>query len=123
MKAGVLDTLDRSDRMLDLRPEGFYGHLMPFYSLYKSEVCDLAKFLQIPTEFLSIPFNRQGLLYTDNISLSYDQIDPVLFLLTEKQLSPKEISREHNIDLRWLKKLQSDINKAISKTAASQFLI
>lgn len=77
MKAKLIDVADKSDRLLDQRPEGFYGHLMPFYSLYKSELYDLAAFLGLPDQFIThfsyLPAGRQGL------SLSWNQIDPVLF--------------------------------------------
>lgn len=109
MKVKIIDTVCRSDRILDKRPEGFYGHFMPFYSLYKSEIFDLANFLEIPQQF--IPNN------------TYEQIDPVLFLLTEKQLSPEEISQECNIDLPWLKKLKTRVEKELFQTPVSQFII
>lgn len=47
LKAEVADTIDKSDRLINQRPNGFYGHFMPFYSLYKTEVYDLAKLLNI----------------------------------------------------------------------------
>lgn len=110
MKAEVADTEDKSDRLINQRPNGFYGHFMPFYSLYKTEVYDLAKFLKIP----------------DQPSVNYDywqRIDPVLFLLTEKQSSPQEIAHEFNIDLEWLKKLKTHIDKQSLKSPVSQFII
>lgn len=121
MKVALVDTADKSDRLLGTRPEGFYGHLMPFYSLYKSEVYDLAKFLNIADQFMS-PTSYQDLPYPD-IVLTWDKIDPILFLLTEKQLSIEEISQSYNIDLHWLKRLKSHIDKYSLKTATSQFII
>lgn len=123
MKAGVVDTLDKSNRLLGIRPEGFYGHIMPFYSLYKSELFSLAKLLQIPPQLYNLSCGYQDFIYPDNTALTWDQIDPILFLLTEKQLTPEDISQEFNIDLQWLKKLKSNIDKTILKTTASQFLI
>lgn len=111
MKAVLIDTIDKSDRLLGTRPEGFYGHFMPFYSLYKSELQGLASYLQVPDNLESY----QG--------LTYDKLDPVLFLLTEKLLSPEDISQQFNIDLLWLKKLKSHIDKQPLKTTISQLII
>lgn len=110
MKASLIDTIDKSERLMGIRPEGFYGHIMPLYSLYKTEVYDLAKFLKIP----------------DQPSTNYDyweKIDPVLFLLLEKQTPPEEIAQEFNIDLAWLKKLKAKIDKQPLKSTLSQFII
>lgn len=110
MKAYLVDTIDKSDRLTSHRPNVFYGSFMPFYSLYKTEVYDLAKFLKIP----------------DQPSANYDywqKIDPVLFLLTEKQSTPEEIAREFNIELEWLKKLKTRIDKNSLESPVSQFII
>lgn len=120
-KANLADTADKSDRLLGIRPEGFYGQFMPFYSLYKSEINDLARFLNIPDQFISNTA-YQDLPYPE-IELTWDKIDPVLYLLTEKQLSPEVIAEQHNIDLHWLKKLKSRIDRQLFQTAVSQFII
>lgn len=112
MKAMLVDTIDKSDRLLGVRPPGFYGHLMPFYCLYKSEIYDLASYLHIPIG------NQET--YQD---LTYDKLDPILFLLTEKQLSPEAISQQFNIDLIWLKRLKSHVDKQLFQTPVSQFII
>lgn len=122
MRAAVLDSVDKSDRLLGSRPEGFYGHLMPFYSLYKSEILDLARFLNISDQFTPIPI-YQDIPYPNDDSLTYDKVDCVLYLLTEKQLTPEEISQTYNIDLHWLKRLKSLIDRNTSKTTVSQFII
>lgn len=117
MKAGVVGTLDKSDRLLGLTG-GFYGHLTPFYSLYKSEVYDLAKFLNLPYQ----PTLYQDHLY-QNTPLPWDKIDPILYLLTEKQLKPEEISEHYKIDIHWLRSLRLYVNKQLFQTSISQFLI
>lgn len=122
MKAILIDTADKSDRLLGTKPAGFYGHFMPFYALYKSELLDLAPVLNIPGQFISSG-SYQDLLYPENIALPWDKIDPVLFLLTEKQLSPEEISQQCNIDLSWLKRLKQHVDKQLFQTPLSQFII
>lgn len=108
MKAAVVDILDKSERLVTTRPEGFYGHLMPFYSLYKSELLDLAKFLGLPYQ---------------NHNSYWEKLDPVLYLLIEKQLSPEEISQQFNVDLPWLKKIKARVEKDLFQTPVSQFII
>lgn len=110
MKAGLIDTADKSDRILGNKPEGFYGHIMPFYSLYKFEIFNLAKFLKLPEQFIQK-------------ALTQEKIDSALFLLTEKQLTPEEISEQLHIDLKWLKKLKSGLNKHYLTSPTSQFII
>lgn len=114
MDAGVLDTLDKSERLLEERSEGFYGHLMPFYSLYKSEVFDLAHFLNISDQFMAP---------TGYLGNPWDKMDPILYLLTEKQVSPEEISNQYQIDLSLVKKINSKINKELFKIPVSQLII
>ena len=109
MKAEVADTEDKSERLTTARPRAFYGSIMPFYSLYKTELYDLAKLLNISTENLNVDY--------------WQKIDPVLFLLTDSQLSPEEISGQYNLDLEWLKKLKSHIEKQSFKIAVNQFII
>lgn len=122
MKAKIIDTVCKSDRLLDNRPDSFYGHLMPFYSCYKSELFDLANLLGIPHQDLNNS-NYQDLLYPNNIALPWDKMDPILFLLTEKQLTPEQISQDLKVDLQWLKKLKSHIDKESLKTTVSQLII
>lgn len=118
MKAGLIGTADKSDRLLGLREGGLNGHLTPFYSLYKSEIYDLAKFLHIPYQTTLY----QAHLYQDTL-LPWDKIDPVLYLLTEKQLKPEEISQQFNIDVHWLRSLRIHVNKQLFQTTVSQLLI
>ncbi len=109
MGAQIVDNIDKSGRLTNQRPDCFYGSFMPFYSLYKTEVYDLAKFLNIKE------------ISTDHEY--WEKIDPILFLLTEKQLTPEQISQEFKIDLAWLKKLKKHIEKQTLESPISQFII
>lgn len=121
-KANLVDTADKSDRLVGVRAEGFYGHFMPFYSIYKSELYELADYLGISNQF--VPFTQfQDLPYPDNIPLTWDKIDPVLYLMTEKQLKVEEISQQYNIDIHWLRRLRNQINNQLFQTTVSQFII
>lgn len=123
MKVDLVDTIDKSTRLLGTRPEGFYGQIVPFYPLYKTEVSDLVSLLSLPFNLNSSGQSYQDLPYPDNLVLTFDKIDPILFLLTEKQLTPEEISQQFNIDLKWLKRLKSHIDKQPLKTTVNQFLV
>lgn len=107
MKTALVDTIDKSDRLLGTRPEGFYGQLMPFYSFYKSEILDIAKFLGIPDKLIN----------------TSSELDPVLYLLAEKLYAPEQISQQYNLDLNFVKKLKSRIDKQPLKSTPSQFII
>lgn len=121
-KVNLADTADKSDRLLGVRPEGFYGHFIPFYSLYKSELYELAYYLGIPNQFI-YQTEFQDIPYPDNIPLTWDKIDPVLYLLTEKQLKVEDVSQQYNIDIHWLRRLRNHINKQLFQTTVSQFII
>ena len=122
LNANLVGTADKSDRLLGIRPEGFYGHFMPFYSLYKSEIYDLAHYLGIPDQYI-FKTEFQNISYPDKLALTWDRIDPVLFLLTEKQLTPQEIAQQYNIDIHWLRKLKNLVNKQLFQTTVSKFII
>ncbi|KKR25436.1 MAG: hypothetical protein UT54_C0002G0019 [Candidatus Daviesbacteria bacterium GW2011_GWB1_39_5] len=109
MKADLVNTIDKSDRLLNPPPEGFYGHLVPFYSLFKSEVFDLAKFLGLQ----------------EIVPEEYDywtKMDQVLILL-QKEESLENIARQFNLDPNRLKKLKKRIDKQKLETSISQFII
>lgn len=109
IKAAVVDTTSKSERLIYTKPDSFCGSFIPFYSLYKTEVYELAEFLKVGQP-----------------SDDYDywkKIDPVLFLLLEKQINPEDISQQYNIDLHWLKRLKNQIDKQSLKTTISQFII
>lgn len=121
-KANLADTADKSDRLLGIKPEGVYGHLMPFYSLYKSELYELADYLGIPNQFI-YQTEFQDIAYPDNLALTWDKIDPVLYLLNEKQSKVEDISQQFNIDIHWLRSLENHTNKQLFQTTVSQFII
>lgn len=115
MKAALIDTVDKSGRLLGTRPEGFYGLFCPFYSFYKSEILDLGKFLNIPDQLINKSSGFEG--------FSWEQIDSMLFLLTEKLLKPEDLSDQYNLDLNFLKKIKFRVDKQPLKSTISQLII
>jgi NAD+ synthase len=62
--------------------------------LYKTQVCELAKFLKVPKEIIEkLPTAGLWSGQTDEAELgfSYEEADPILYLHYEQQKSPKEI--------------------------------
>lgn len=110
MHAAVVDTADKTDRILGNRPEGLYGHMMPFFGLYKSEIFKLAHFLNIPDQLIIQPPDLE-------------KLDLILYLLVEKEQTPEQISQELHIDLNWIKKLKLSLNKHYLNPPTSQFMI
>lgn len=108
MKAEVVDLEDKSSRLLNPRLNDFYGSLMPFYSFYKSELYNLAK-------YLNLSFDSTNSDY-------WEKMDPVLNLL-EKQEDIAEIASQFNIDINWLKMLKKRLEKQTLESPVSQFIV
>lgn len=106
--ASVIDTTDKSERILGRHAECFYGHYAPLFNLYKSELFDIADFLKLPKE-VTIQSGCPELDDLDAFGVPWTDLDPVLFLLFEKKMAPEEISKKYLIDENWLKTLKKRI--------------
>ena len=88
----------------------------PIGDLYKNDVYKLAEFLDVPEEILEKP-PRAGLWTNqtdeDEIGMSYDLIDQILYLYTEKDLKNDEIADKLSIT-------SDDVNMIISKVLRSK---
>lgn len=122
LSAVLINNTNKTDRLLGKYPEVFKGHIMPFYSFYYSEIYDLASFLKIPTEFIQKAQYYQ-VWEKDNFGVTIQDLDPVLYLLNEKQLMPAEIAQEFNIDPTWLEKLKKRIENLPLINEASELII
>ncbi len=99
----VISTIDRSERLLGRYMEFFYGHIEPLYDLYKTEVYDLAKVLGGPDYIFQTRPGCENWMWDDDIfGTTYDVLDAVLYLITEKGMSVGEVAKDYNIDLKWL---------------------
>jgi NAD+ synthase len=122
-KAWVASTIDRSERLLGRYTEFFYGHGEPLADLYKTEVYDLAQYLGAPQPALARRPGCESWMWDDDLfGTTYDVIDPVLYLLTEVGLSPEEISREHGIDLEWVRRLNLRMVQQQSRISTRRLL-
>jgi NAD+ synthase len=100
----VAGTSDRSELLIGFFTKHGDGgaDFLPISSLYKTHVRALARFLGIPETVAYKPSNPQ--LYpdqklTDELPLTYKDLDPILVGLFDLKLSPEDVSRRTNIPL------------------------
>jgi NH3-dependent NAD+ synthetase len=82
--------------------------LAPLSSLYKSELYDLADYFNLS----DIKEKNSGCLELTDIdafSVPWNELDPILYLLVEKNMSPECIAKDFSIDLNWLRALNKRI--------------
>lgn len=88
----------------------------PIGDLYKTEVFRLSEFLNIQEEIIKKP-PRAGLWADqtdeDEIGMSYELLDKILYLYTEKDMKNTEIAQELDISV-------DDVNMIITKIIRSQ---
>ena len=88
----------------------------PIGDLYKSEVFELSEFLNIQEEIIQKP-PRAGLWANqtdeDEIGMSYDLLDRILYLYTEKDMKNTEIAQKLDISV-------DDVNMIIDKIGKSE---
>ena len=88
----------------------------PIGDLYKKEVYELSEYLKIPSEIINKP-PRAGLWNNqtdeDELGMSYDLIDEILYLNIEKVLEVNKISEKLNIS-------NSDVEMILNKVNQSE---
>ena len=88
----------------------------PIGDLYKNDVYELAKFLNVPQEIVEKP-PRAGLWNNqtdeEEIGMSYDLIDQILYLYTEKDMKNSEIAEKLEISA-------DDVDMIITKVIRSE---
>ena len=88
----------------------------PIGDLYKTEVYKLSKFLDVQKEIIDKP-PRAGLWANqtdeDEIGMSYDLLDKILYLYTEKDMKKTEIAEKLDISV-------DDVNMIIEKVTRSE---
>lgn len=97
----VVDTTDKSERLLARHAESFMGHLMPLGDLYKSELYDLAEYVGFP----EVKTRKPGcpeLYDNDAFGVDWATLDAILYLLVDKKMLPTELARRYQVDLDWL---------------------
>ena len=88
----------------------------PIGDLYKNDVYELAKFINVPQEIIEKP-PRAGLWNNqtdeEEIGMSYDLIDQILYLYTEKDMKNSEIAEKLEISA-------DDVDMIITKVIRSE---
>ncbi len=91
----------------------------PIGDLYKTEVYELSKFLNINSEIINKP-PRAGLWTNqtdeDEIGMSYDLLDQILYLYTEKDIKNTEIAEKLDVSV-------DDVDMIIDKIGKSEHKI
>lgn len=106
----VVGTGDKSELLIGYFTK--YGDggvdILPIGDLYKTQVRELAKYLGLPDYIAykpSSPALWEGQTAEGEIGINYDIIDPILYLIVEKLMSPEEIANQLNIDLNVVNKI------------------
>ena len=90
----------------------------PIGDLYKKEVYELSEYQKIPSEIINKP-PRAGLWNNqtdeDEIGMSYDLIDEILYLKIEKILEVNKISEKLNISNSDVEMILNKVNKSEHK--------
>jgi len=94
----VIGTGDRSELLIGYFSK--YGDggvdVLPIGRLFKCQVKEIANYLKVPEKIVkkkSSPNLWKDHLAEREIGLSYDIIDPILFLLFDKRLPPNEVAK------------------------------
>ncbi len=92
--------------------------ILPIAGLYKTQVRLLAKLLKIPdeiTEKKSSPRLWDNHLAEEEIGMSYETIDPILYLLVDKKFKPKAAAKMLKIPEKQVNKINDMIMSSIHK--------
>lgn len=111
----VLDTTDKSEAILHLYEESFRGHISPLRNLYRAEIHDLADYFDMP-ELKDKPAGCPDLTNADALGALTQEVDPLLYLMVEKQMSPDELVAKYKLDEAWLKNLYRRIQEQPLRT-------
>ena len=106
----VLGSSDKSEYLIGYFTKFGDGasDLVPIISLYKLQVREIGKFLDVPQSVIekkSSPHLWKDHGAEKEIGASYEEIDSILFCIFEKNLSIEETSKITEIDINLVKKI------------------
>ena len=107
----VLGSSDKSEYMIGYFTKHGDGasDLVPIISLYKLQVREIAKFLEVPQNIIekkSSPHLWKEHGAEKEIGATYEEIDSILYCMFEKKLSVDEIFNLTNIEKETIEKIQ-----------------
>ncbi len=116
----VAGTSDRSEALIGFFTK--YGDggadFYPCIHLYKTQVRELANYLNIPRRIAYKPSSPQlypGHKATDEIPLDYNELDPILVSLFDQDLSPEEVNRKTGISITTVEEVLHRFNRSKHK--------
>lgn len=118
----VLDTTDKSERLLARHAESFMGHLAPNYDLYKTELYDITDFVNLSEVRLKEP-GCPDLADTDAFGVDWETLDGILYLLTERKKTVDEIASKYAIDTTWLSIIEKRLRNQHLRTETIKLLM
>ena len=92
--------------------------MLPIVSLYKTQLRELAKIIGVPNNIIikkSSPNLWKGHNAEDEIGVSYEEIDSVLYCLVDKKLSVNEIIQKTEISRKSVEKIYQMYQKSKHK--------
>jgi NAD+ synthase len=116
----VAGTSDKSERCI-----GFYtkfgdgaADIMPIAGLYKTQVRALAESLGLPRAIVgkkSSPRLWDNHLAEEEIGMSYETIDPVLYMLVDKKIKSKDAAKKLGMSAKHVDKIKGMMEKSQHK--------
>ena len=124
--AWVISTVDRSERLLARHSEHFYGHAEPLADLYKTEVYEVYRYLGgAGTEAQRRAGCTRWLIDHDSFwddelfGATWEVIDPVLHLLSERCMTAEEVAESAGLDAEWVRgivhRMQTQVNRMTTR--------
>ena len=106
----VLGSSDKSEYMIGYFTKFGDGSsdIAPIATLYKTQVRQLAKYLQVKESIISkksSPHLWKRHLAEDEIGMSYEEIDCILYCMIDKNMSASDIQKTTNISLDKIQKI------------------
>ena len=118
----VVGTSDKSEALIGFFTK--YGDggadLFPLIHLYKTQVRELARYLEVPEKISQKPSSPQlypGHKVTDEIPIDYDRLDRVLVGLFDQKLQPIEVSRLTSVPVEVVEEISRRFNVSKHKRA------
>ena len=107
----VLGSSDKSEHLIGYFTKFGDGasDIVPIVSLYKLQVRELAKYLGVPENVIlkkSSPHLWKDHEAEKELGISYEEIDPVLYCLSDKRLTVNETHKVTQIDKSIIEKIQ-----------------
>lgn len=94
--------------------------MTPIAGLYKTQVRELGRYLKVPDAILkkkSSPRLWPDHTAEDEIGISYDAIDPILYMLVDRKKTAKEAAAELGVPINRVKRVQEMAAKSAHKRA------